>query len=102
MPWQGLSVKDSNQQTINQAIGQLGQGRSNAHGTVTLNVGPATSTTVTTAVCSALSTVHLHPTTANAAASVPTNSVTASNGSFVINHAANANVDRTYNWAVVG
>jgi hypothetical protein len=101
MPWQSLSVKDTNQQTINQAINQLAQGRSNAVGTVTLNVS-ATTTTVQAPTCSPESTVFLFPLTANAAASVTTNYTAPAKGSFTIHHASNANVDRTYGWFAVG
>jgi hypothetical protein len=101
MPWQGLSVKEQDPQTINQAIGQLAQGRSNAHGVVTLNVS-STSTTVTTPCCSPQSVVILSAQTADAAASVTTNWVVAATGSFTINHASNTNADRTYGWGIIG
>jgi hypothetical protein len=101
LPWQGLSVKETNQQTINQSVNQLGQGRSNAVGTVTLNVS-ATSTTVEAPTCSTFSVVILSAQTANAAASVTTNYTEAADGSFTITHASNTNADRTYGWIAIG
>jgi len=58
---------------INQAIQQLASGRSNAFGTVTLAVSPATSTTVTDRNCGTDTVPILMPTTANAAAAQATN-----------------------------
>lgn len=83
------------------AINELAGGRSNAHGTVTLTEN-ATSTVVTNANCAAASAVKLNPTTMNAAAALATTYWVAANGSFTITHANNAQVDRTYTYAIQG
>jgi hypothetical protein len=86
------------------AVQQLGQGRSNATGTVTLRASQVT-TTVTAANCGAGSAVFLCPATANAAAVVATTYVLASNvtaGQFIITHASDADVDQTFYWVALG
>lgn len=97
-----LSISEKNQNTINQAIREVQQGRNNAGGVVTLAVSPATSTTVPAPTCSATCRVHLTPQTANAAAAVATTWVVAAKGQFVINHAASAQTDRTFGWDALG
>lgn len=83
------------------AINELTQGRSNAHGTVTLTANAA-STVVTNANCASGSSVDLNPTTANAAAALTTTYWVAANGSFTITHANNAQTDRTFTYAIQG
>lgn len=86
------------------AITQLGQGRSNAVGVVTLRANQAT-TTVTAPNCGAGNSVFLFPATANAAAIVAATYVLASNvtpGQFVISHTNNANTDKTFYWVALG
>jgi hypothetical protein len=90
---------------INQAIQQLASGRSNAFGTVTLAVAPATSTTVTDRNCGTDTVPSLTPTTANAAAALATMFIpttTIINGAFVIQHSSSAAVDRTFRYAIHG
>lgn len=82
------------------AINQLIQGRSNATGTVTLAVAPATTTVVTKTDIPADAAVFLSPTTASAQAT--TWRVTVQAGQFTITHAADAAVDRTFRWLVIG
>jgi hypothetical protein len=87
-----------------QAIQQLSAGRSNAFGTVTLAVS-ATSTTVTDRNCASGTVPILTPTTANAAAALATTYLPKAsivNGSFVIQHANNAQADRTFVYALHG
>jgi hypothetical protein len=98
-------LNETDLKIINQAIQQLSAGRSNAVGVVTLAVAPATSTTVTSKNCAAGTVPILVPTTANAAAAlsgiyVPT--ATIGNGSFVIQHASSAQIDRTFLYALHG
>jgi hypothetical protein len=98
-------LNETDLKKINQAIQQLSAGRSNAVGVVTLAVSPATSTTVTDRNCAAGTVPILVPTTANAAAAQATNyipKVTIGNGSFVIQHASSAQVDRTFIYALHG
>lgn len=82
----------------------LASGRSNATGTVTLKVS-ATSTTVSDGNCAVGSVIKLVPTTANAAGAIATTYIppaTVLNGSFVIQHASNAESDRTFSYAIAG
>ena len=80
---------------------QLASGRSNAIGTVTLKPS-ATSTAVTDQNCAAGSAIILTPLTANAAAALASTFFATSNGGFLINHASNAQTDRTFAYAIVG
>jgi hypothetical protein len=98
----GLNEKDP--VAFARAIQQLAAGRSNAFGTVTLAVGAA-STTVTNKNCAAGTVPILTPATANAAAAQATTYVpiaSVGNGSFVIQHANNAQADRTFLYALHG
>lgn len=83
------------------AINELTQGRSNAHGTFTITAS-TTTTVVTNANCAAASHVGITATTANAAAALATTHITAANGSFTVTHANNAQVDRTFTYAIQG
>lgn len=86
------------------AVTQLGQGRSNANGTVTLTTGAA-STTVTAVNCGSGAGVWLFPATANAATELGNGTIyvgTVSNGSFVITHANSATTLRTFYWIALG
>lgn len=83
------------------SIQQLAAGRSNAVGTVTL-AASASSTTVDDLNCAAGSAVKLVPSTANAAAALTSIYIVAANKSFTINHANNAQTDRTFTYAIQG
>lgn len=88
------------------AIQQLGAGRSNAVGSVTLTTGAA-STVVTTlpGLCAPGSTPILTPTTANAAAEVGNGTMYISSvglNTFTITHANSATTGRTFLYAIVG
>lgn len=90
------------------SIIQLGQGRLNNVGRVTLTAG-ATSTVVTVGVSKAAVNigsdceVFLSPRTANAAAAVATTYISAvGQGTFTITHANNGQTDRTFGWVAVG
>lgn len=85
-----------------QAIKELGQGRSNAVGTVTLRASQTT-TTVAAPNCGAGNVVLLFPATANAAAIVASTYVSSvAPGQFVITHPSNASVDKTFYWVALG
>jgi hypothetical protein len=99
-------ITETDLKKINLSIQQLGAGRSNAVGTVTLTASVAT-TTVTTGNCAVGSTILLMPTTANASAEQGAGTIyiataTILNGSFVITHANNAQTDRIYRYAIHG
>lgn len=97
-----LSITEHNQKTINQAIRETQNGRDNASGSVTLTANVGT-TTVAAVNCSPTSGVQLTPATANAATAVATTYVsTVGKGQFVITHANNAQVDRTFYYRVHG
>lgn len=98
-----LQSTEKNIYTIVQAIIQLVTGRHNAGGTVTLRANQTT-TTVTHPNCSRDSYVTLGaPQTANAAAALATSYVSSVlQGSFVITHASNAQIDKTLFYMVTG
>lgn len=86
------------------AVRDLFSGRSNAMGDVTLEAS-ATSTTVSAMNCGPQSRISLTPRTANAAAALGTTYIPAATvveGQFVIQHANNAQVDRTFGYAIRG
>lgn len=86
------------------SLQQLGAGRSNAVGTVTLT--PSASTTaVTDSNCASGSVVVFTPTTANAATEQGNGTMYLSavaNGSFTITHANSATTGRTFLYAIQG
>lgn len=87
------------------AIQQLGSGRSNAVGTVTLATGAATTTVTATGLCATGSTPILTATTANAATEVGNGTMYVSavaNNSFTITHANSATTGRTFLYAILG
>jgi hypothetical protein len=99
-----LAADEKDQRKINAAINNLAQGRSNAVGAVTLNMG-ATTTTVTARNCGAGSVVLLSPLTAHAAAEIGNGTIYVSavaNGSFTLTHANNAQGDRTFGYVCLG
>lgn len=86
------------------SIQQLAAGRSNAVGTVTLTAS-AGSTTKSDNNCAVGTTPILVPTTAHAAAEIQNGTLWISavaNKSFTITHANNAQVDRTFLYALYG
>jgi hypothetical protein len=100
------SITEKDLKKVILAIQQLGSGRSNSVGSVTLKTSAA-STTVTDPNCAQGSVPILVPTTADAAAElkngtlfIPTATIT--NGSFVIDHANNTQADRTFLYALHG
>lgn len=97
-----IGEKDITQ--IVRAIRDLFMGRSNAMGTVTLTANAATTTVIAPNIGDQ-SVIHLTPRTANAAAALATTYITAANttpGQFIINHANNAQVDKTFGYSIQG
>lgn len=97
-----LALDEKDSIKIVQAVRELIQGRSNAVGntTVTLRAG-FTTTTVSDRLASASSHIDLMPLTANAAAALGSTYVSARGQyTFTLTHANNAQVDRTYGYAV--
>jgi hypothetical protein len=85
-------------------VRELANGRNNSVGSFTLAANAA-STTVTATNCGAGSSVHVTPTTSNAAAELKNGTMfigTVSNGSFVVTHANNAQTDRTFMYTAHG
>jgi hypothetical protein len=99
-------ISETDLKKIILAIQQLGAGRSNAVGTVTLTVSAATTTvTPLTGTCAVGSVPILVPTTANAAAEVGNGTMYISavaNNSFTITHANSATTGRTFLYAILG
>jgi hypothetical protein len=93
---------------LHTAVNSLLQGKINAVSTVTLTANVAT-TTMTDARISSRSFISFQPTTANAAAALATLYTSGQTGgtgtvtgSVVINHANNAQTDRTFNVLIIG
>jgi hypothetical protein len=83
-------------------VGSKGNTGSSQFNAVTLTPG-ATTTSVIFATASVTSMVALTPRTANAAAALSTTYISSNlNGSFILTHLNNAQVDRTFDFAVVG
>jgi hypothetical protein len=98
-------LNETDLKAIVRAIQQLSAGRSNAVGVVTLAVSPATSTPVSDQNCAAGTVPILTPATLNAATTLTTTYVpiaTIRNGSFVIQHVASGQTDRTFLYALHG
>lgn len=103
---QTISIDEVNFTRLAQAVRMLAEGRGNAVGNATLAANAA-STTVTHNLISPLGAIVLTPRTANAAAEIGNGtlyipSATQTTGSFVIQHANNAQTDRTYRWYCIG
>ena len=99
-----VSTSEKNLSKFAIAIQQLYSGRSNASGIVTLATG-ATTTTVNAPNCAAGCSVFLFPATADAAAALATTYVPAATVTmeqFIIDHANNAQADRTFYWVALG
>lgn len=97
------SINETNQKTINTAIQQLAQGRSNAVGTVTL-AATGTTTTVTDTNCAVGSSPILTPTNGAAATEFGAGLwfiSAVANGSFTIVHNAGV-AGRTFRYAILG
>jgi hypothetical protein len=97
---------ETNLRTIVAAIRALIAGGSNAVGVVTL-APSANSTAVSAVNCSPGAAVFLFPTTAHAAAEVAAGGLyvpqaTVVGGQFVIQHANNSQVDRTFFYVTLG
>lgn len=87
-----------------EAVNRLGDGRSNATGSVTLTANQA-STVVTERRVGTDSVINFMPTTANAAAEVGAGTMYVSavtSGSYTITHANNAQTDRDFTYSVQG
>ncbi len=98
-----LSVHETNQKRINEVIGQLIQGRSNAVGTFTLAVSPATTTTVTSVTCGPNSIILWAPSTAHAASTMTNVYLsTVKINSFTVTHTATINSDCTFYYLAIG
>ena len=99
-----VSAQEKDPAAFATAIQELYAGRSNASGSVTLAAGAA-STVVAAMNCAPQAAVFLFPQTANGAAAIPSTFVAPANvraGSFTINHANNAQTDRTFFYVCIG
>lgn len=99
------SLHEKNPVRILQGIRDLFQGRSNATGSFSLAVAPATTTVVTAINCGLDSQVFLTPKTATAAAEYGAGTCYVSSigsGTFTVTHAADAAADRTFGYVALG
>lgn len=99
-------MNETDQKKINLSIQQLGAGRSNAVGSVTLTTGSATTVVSTaTGICAPGSVPILTPTTANAATEFGAGAWYISSvglNTFTITHTNSATAGRTFLYAIVG
>lgn len=98
------SLQENKLVNIIRAVRDVLNGRSNAFGTFTLTANVA-STTVLAENCSPDSCITLMPLTANAATAITTTRILAASvtaGQFIVTHANNAQVDRTFRYAIQG
>ncbi len=87
---------------VRDVVNNTMRGKINATGTVTLTANAAT-TTITDTRIGGSTVVLLQPTTANAAAALATTYIsTPTQGSVVINHANNAQVDKIFLTVLIG
>lgn len=96
-----LNPGEKDLRKIVDVVRQLTEGKNNAVGTFTLTAN-ATSTTVTAPTCTTASTILFDPTTTDGANDKATTSIAPGNGQFVVTHASNSRVDRTFMYAVLG
>jgi hypothetical protein len=99
------SLTETNLPRLIQSIRDLFAGRSNATGTFTLDVAPATSTVVSATNCGPGAQPIPVPRTASAAAEYGGGTMYVSsvgNGTFTVVHAASAAADRTFGYAAIG
>lgn len=100
-------TEETDLKKVIRSVQQLGSGRSNAHGTVTLTVSVATTvvTVSQTGLITPSSTVLLGPTTAAAAAEQASGNLYVSSigtDTFTITHTNSVTAGRTFRWAVHG
>lgn len=96
---------DSKLRRLATVLNRTQEGKLNSLGDVTLTAGTTTTTVETEGalLCGPNSFIGLMPTTANAAAALGTTYISSRlKGSFVITHANNAQVDKTFTYAVFG
>lgn len=87
---------------LREVVNNIMRGKLNATGTVTLTAS-VTTTTLTDTRIGGSTVVLLQPTTANAAAALATTYFsTPTQGSVVINHASDAQVDKTFLTVLIG
>lgn len=100
------AITETDLKKINLSIQQLGAGRSNAVGTVTLALNVATTTVNTIAgLCAPASVPILIPTTANAAVEFGAGTWFISSvglNTFTITHTNSASPNRTFLYAILG
>jgi hypothetical protein len=101
--YRGLNPTGAEPREISEVANNILNGKTNNTGTITLNAGSATTTTIYDERIGYNSIIHLMPTTANAAAAFT--GVYVSNrakGNATLTHSANTNTDKTYGYIIVG
>lgn len=100
----GLPVAGGDARQVAAVLNRVAQGKLNCTGSVTLAAGAA-STTVNDPRATAASVILPMPVTANAATEIGNGTLfvsARSKGSFVLTHANNAQVDRTFGYVLIG
>ena len=103
LPAQWYDINDFLRKVV-LAVNNILRGKTNNTGSVTLTASSAT-TTLTDIRIGINSVILLQPTTANASAEIGAGTIyfaDPGNGSVVINHANNAQTDRTFKFAIIG
>lgn len=99
-------LEETDPKKMIRSLHELGAGRSNAVGSVTLTTGAASTVVTTfTGICAPGSVPILVPTTANAATEVGNGTMYVSSvglNTFTITHANSATTGRTFLYAIVG
>ena len=103
MTFRTLPPCGGNERAVSEVVRGLMNGKSNNHGSITLDSGGATSTTLSDERIGRESVILFTPLTANAAAFVGGLYVSARNkGSATLTHSANSVSDRNFAYVVVG
>lgn len=103
LPSQWYDINDFLRKVV-LAINNILRGKTNNTGSVTLTESSATTTLLDIRI-GINSVILLQPTTANASAEIGAGTIyfdDPGNGSIVINHANNAQTDRTFKYAIIG
>ena len=102
VPPKHFANEELHRQLISDCVGGIMKGHTNNTGSVTLASSVA-STTISDIRLSNASVILLMPTTANAAAALATTYVSSrTEGSAVLTHTNNAQIDRSFNYIIVG
>ena len=101
--YRGLNPTGAEPREISEVANNILNGKTNNTGTVTLNAGSATTTTIYDERIGYNSIIMLMPTTSNAVSSLTNVYISArAKGNATLTHSANTNTDKTYGYIIVG